>query len=357
MATTVLNVDDHEGARYARTRVLKAAGFEVLEAGTGADALALARSQRPSVILLDINLPDMSGFEVCQRLKADTATAAIPVLHTSASFTEPAARAAGLDGGAEGYLVEPVDTPVLVATINALVRSHRADAERQEFLGLLSHDMRGPLNTILGWTTMLRAGRLDPVRTVSALETIERAARQQAQLVDDLLDLARIASGQLQLDLRPIDLRKIIDVVVVSLEPQMQAAGLTCELADDPAACAIVGDEHRLQQVVWNLLTNAIKFTPRGGKITISVTHEADHARLTVADSGQGIDPAFLPYVFDRYRREDETSKSRRTGLGLGLAIVRHLVELHGGTVSATSAGVGRGAAFTITLPLARAAA
>lgn len=371
-APVVLNVDDYASSRYLRTRVLRDAGFEVVEAGTGEEALKAAQATRPGVILLDVHLPDMSGLEVCQRLKADPATAAIPVVHLSASFITPADRVAGLEGGADGYLVEPVESPVLLATVNAFLRARRAEAERErllaeataaraaaeaanrakdEMLAVLSHEMRGTLNTIVGWLAMLCRAQPDTAAYERAVATIARAARQQSQLVDDLLDYSGAIAGRMRIDLRPMDIGHVIEGAVAAIGPQAQAAGIELEVTVDDGARAVTGDDLRLQQVLHNLLGNAVKFTPQGGRITVRLALERGRVVLTVADTGQGIDPAFLPHVFDRYRQGAATQRGRR-GVGLGLAIVRHIVERHGGTVTASSDGPGRGASFTVSLPL-----
>jgi signal transduction histidine kinase len=359
----VLNVDDYESARYVRSRALRAAGFEVIEAGTGREALEAAHARQPSAILLDVNLPDMNGFEVCRRLKDDAATMSIPILYLSASATSPADRATGLDIGADAYLIDPVDVPVLVATVNAVMRAQRAQTQataardeaeaanraKDEVLAMLSHEMRGPLNTIVGWVSMLRSGRVDAERTRTALETIDRAARQQTRLVDDLLDIARIGAGTLRLELRPMDLRAVVEATIAALAPEIEEAGVLLERRIGDVG-QIVGDDRRLQQVVWNLVANAIKFTPRGGQITVSLDRVDGSARLTVTDTGQGIAPDFLPHVFDRYRQAEDSAAARRRGLGLGLAIVQHVVHLHGGDVNVTSDGLGKGSTFTVML-------
>ena len=361
----VLNVDDYESARYARSRALRAAGFEVIEAGTGRQVLEIVQSRRPGAILLDVNLPDINGFEVCRRLKEDPSTASIPVLYLSASATSASEQATGLDAGAEAYLIDPVDVPVLVATINAVMRAQRAQREaalardeaeaanraKDEILAMLSHEMRGPLNTIVGWVSMRRGGRLDAERARSALETIDRAARQQTRLVDDLLDGARIAAGTLRLELRPTDLRAVVEGALTAVGPEVDAAGLTLHSKIEDVG-PFIGDDRRLQQVVWNLVTNAIKFTPRGGHISVELSRVDGAAALSVSDTGQGIATDFLPHVFDRYRQYEGSASARRRGLGLGLAIVRHVVRLHGGEVVAASDGPGTGATFTVTVPL-----
>jgi PAS domain S-box-containing protein len=492
-ATTalVLNVDDYEPTRYARTQILRRAGFAVREATTGAEALRAAAAHVPAVVLLDVNLPDMDGFEVCRRLKTEPRTAMIAVLHLSATFVNPGHRALGLEGGADGYLTEPVEPPVLVATINALLRMRRAEerarhlaqhwqttfdairdgvavlnvagtvlqcneaflrifgragadiagtsvtrlwgmppdrdselpflrllatrrpeaatvafrdgwyyvtadpvlddegtligcvyivsdvtertrAEKEraallareqaaraeaeaanrakdEFLATVSHELRAPLTSMLGWTRMLRNGMLDEKATQHALETIERNVGIQTRLIEDLLDVSRIITGRLRLDVRPLDLNAVIRGALDGILAAAEAKAIRVETKLD--AANFLGDAARLQQVMWNLLSNAVKFTPTGGRVQVKLENNGAHARITVSDTGQGISREFLPHVFERFRQAETTSTRAHGGLGLGLAIVRHLVELHGGTVQAESPGLGYGATFTVTLP------
>ncbi len=222
---------------------------------------------------------------------------------------------------------------------------------RDEFLATLSHELRTPLNAMLGWTQMLRAGNLDAETSALALEVIERNTQTQARLIEDLLEVSRVITGKLRLDVRPVQLGKTVSDALESVFLAAEAKGLAIEysiLSD----CAVAGDAHRLQQVVWNLLSNAIKFTPKGGKIEIILDCVDSHASLTVSDDGQGIAPAFLPHVFERFRQADSSSTRSVGGLGLGLGIVRQLVELHGGTVRADSDGEDKGARFSVCLPL-----
>jgi PAS domain S-box-containing protein len=489
----VLNVDDYEPGRYARTQVLQNAGFVVREAATGAEALSLIASEGPDIVLLDINLPDINGFEVCRRLKTDPATARVPVLHLSSTFVTAGYRVIGLEGGADAYLTEPVEPPVLVATVNSLLRmrhaeeaartlarrwqstfdaladgvatlsatgvviqsnpafhrmfnkpageilghdvrdlwlragvsrrdlpftrllesrrresadlrlddrwfhvtadpmldergallgavyvvtdvSARKDAEEErgqlldremearreaeaanrakdEFLATLSHELRSPLNAMLGWCRMLRGKTLDETGTERALETIERNVHLQTQLIDDLLDVSRIITGKLSLAVGPVDLATVTEAALESVEAAARAKGIRLEPTIHPAVPPILGDSGRLQQVLWNLLSNAVKFTPSGGRVFMRLDRTASHARITVRDTGQGIRSSFLPYVFDRFRQAETSAARSHGGLGLGLAIVRHLVELHGGAVEARSEGEGRGATFTVLLP------
>jgi PAS domain S-box-containing protein len=228
-----------------------------------------------------------------------------------------------------------------------------ANRLKDEFLATVSHELRTPLNAVLGWTSLLRGTQMDDARRAKALETIERNARLQQKIVEDLLDVSRIIAGQLRLDREPMPFRPIVEAAVESIRPMAEAKSmaLTVELGDDPAV--LIGDAARLQQVVWNLLSNAIKFTPEGGAVRVSLDVTERRVELVVGDTGVGIAPAFLPHVFERFRQGDARATRAHGGLGLGLAIVRHLTELHGGSVAAVSAGEGKGATFIVRLPTA----
>jgi PAS domain S-box-containing protein len=223
---------------------------------------------------------------------------------------------------------------------------------KDEFLATISHELRTPLSAILGWARMLRMGQLSPENSTKALETIERNARAQAQLVDDLLDVSRIITGKLRMDVQPADPNTFIDAAVEAVRPAAEAKGVRVQKIIDSGPIAIPGDPVRLQQVVWNLLSNAIKFTPRGGRVQIQSQRVNSHLEIVVSDTGQGIPADFLPHVFDRFRQADQRTSRQHGGMGLGLAIVRHLVELHGGTVQANSEGEGHGSTFTVMLPI-----
>jgi PAS domain S-box-containing protein len=238
-----------------------------------------------------------------------------------------------------------------------LERRARQEAEeanrlKDEFLATLSHELRTPLTAMLGWTRMLRTRQLDENTSQHALETIERNVRAQTQLIEDLLDVSRIITGKLRLDTRPVELVPVIEAAIDSIQPAAEAKEIILERALDATASPVLGDAARLQQVVWNLLSNAVKFTPRGGRVRVSLERVESYAAVTVMDTGEGIRQEFLPYVFDRFRQADSSSTRLHGGLGLGLAIVRHLVELQGGVVVATSDGLRRGASFTVRLPL-----
>lgn len=256
--------------------------------------------------------------------------------------------------------------PVIAAMIRgeqAQSRAHElyeeareANRLRDDFLAMLSHELRTPLNAMLGWIQMLRLYDGDGAVRERALGVIERNARAQAELVSDLLDVSRIVRGKLRLRTAPVDLRDVVLAGCDTVRPSVDAKGLTLttDLADLPGT--VIGDSDRLQQVVWNLLSNAAKFTQRGGQIHVRLSATGNDAEVAVTDSGIGIRADFLPHVFDRFRQCDATATRAHGGLGLGLAIVRHLVELHGGTVHASSAGEGQGATFLVTLPLRIAA-
>ncbi len=235
-------------------------------------------------------------------------------------------------------------------------RRHAEDADRlkDEFLATLSHELRTPLTSILGWASMIRNGEVDPPNIGRAIETIERNARSQARLIDDLLDVSRIITGNLRLELNPLNLAPIVEAAVDALRPTADAKGIKLRMEFAPSTCLVRGDANRLRQVIWNLMSNAIKFTPRNGEVHISLSCVESLVRLTVIDSGEGITPEFLPYVFDRFRQAEGSISRKQGGLGLGLAVVRHLVELHGGAVKAESQGVEKGSRFTVDLPMAQ---
>jgi PAS domain S-box-containing protein len=230
--------------------------------------------------------------------------------------------------------------------------AQEANRAKDEFLATLSHELRTPLNAILGWIQILQAKLVDEVTTARAFEAIERNAKAQAELIEDMLDVSRIITGRLRLEMSPVHLSDPVEAALESVRPAAEAKGvrLTCSVM--PNGNMISGDPRRLQQIVWNLLSNAVKFTPSGGTVQLKLEYARSEAKLTVTDSGRGISARFLPYVFDRFRQA-ETMPSRTTGgLGLGLSIARHLVELHGGFIEAASEGEGRGATFTVTFPL-----
>ena len=491
--TTILVVDDNPATLYATSRLLRGAGWTVLEAATGTEALASARSRELSMIVLDVNLPDIDGFEVCRRLQADPVTEGTPVIHLSASFINDYAKVQGLEGGAVGYLTQPVEPAVLLATIRAFLRMRRAeyamrsseakfkavfdnaingislmtenlvfldvnpamrallgetqqkiamkplssyvptslkeepakiirqiesndvwrgilplmrpdgtlvylewnisvhsepgiwlaivndisqrleierereallaqeraaraDAERanrlkDDFLAMVSHELRTPLNAIVGWSELLKRDELDEADFAKGLAIIARNAKAQADLINDLLDISRIISGKLELDVEVVDAVGMVEAALAAVAPAAEAKHIRITKLLDEKAGVILGDAARLQQVVWNLVTNAVKFTEAGGQIEIHLTLIGPNVEITFRDTGQGIKAELLPHIFDRFRQGDSSTIRGYRGLGLGLAIAKHLVEMHGGTIKAESEGEGKGSAFTVSVP------
>jgi signal transduction histidine kinase len=344
--SNLLVVDDNEVSRYSRCRILRQAGFDVVEAASGSETLRAVETTKPRLVLLDVNLPDINGWEVCRRIKADPATASVLVLQISATYVQQSDTVRALEGGADACLTEPVEPGVLLATVRALLRARvaedamrealareklaRATAEaanhsKDEFLATLSHELRTPLGAI------------------------QRNARHQVKLIEDLLDVSRIVTGKMRLDLKLVDPVGIVEAALEVVRPAAEAKGVALAASLAAGVGPIVADTDRLQQVVFNLLSNAVKFTPRDGRVEVQLERAGSSARITVGDTGQGIAPEVLPHVFERFRQADPNG---RVGLGLGLAIVRHLIELHGGTVSASSPGIGGGATFVLDIPL-----
>jgi hypothetical protein len=486
-----LAVDDNPAALYATARVLRSAGYEVVQAATGSAALAAA--PHVDLVVLDINLPDMDGFEVCRRLRAHPDTAQLPVLHLSATFTQTSDFDLGLEAGADSYLTRPVEAPVLLATVRTLLfarhadfirrgldaklrtmfklapisiamldqslqyesvnpafcaltgyaaeelvglpaatvfgshaeafelspesaghdkpkegrlvfarkdgstahaewrlaseaisgvrilvladisyqvrneserenllareKAARAEAERsnqlkEEFLATLSHELRNPLNAILGWATILSRAEGLPPNVMRGVQAIERNSKLQAQMIADLLDYAGIAFGKIRLTASTIDpylaVRAAVDVVHAAAVSQK----VEVRISFGEESVAVEADPARMQQIVWNLLSNAIKFSSPGGIVEVHAARFGDSFRLVVRDHGRGISPHFLPRIFERFSQQDSSSTKNYGGLGLGLAIVKQLVELHGGTIEVFSGGEGQGATFTVTIPL-----
>ena len=230
--------------------------------------------------------------------------------------------------------------------------AERASRMKDEFLATLSHELRTPLNAVLGWATVLRAGHSRAQELARGLETIERNARAQAQIIDDLLDMSRIISGKVRLDVQRIDLPAILSEAIDTVYASASAKGVRLQTLIDPLNAPVSGDPNRLQQVFWNLLNNAIKFTAKGGRVQVLLKRVDSHVEISISDTGEGISPEFLPYIFTRFQQADPSTTRRHGGLGLGLAIVKHLAELHGGSVRAKSGGVGKGATFIVSLPL-----
>ncbi|HEX6862480.1 MAG TPA: response regulator [Thermoanaerobaculia bacterium] len=400
----ILIVDDSPEDRELYRRLLAqdpGQEYELLEAEMGEDGLELARRERPDCLLLDYRLPDLDGLEFLDRLLQD---GPVPVIILTGQGSEAVAVQA-MKSGAQDYLlkgaisrqelpravhnaVEKValrrkveERTAELATANEalqtmygeqeeLVRQRTAELSlamlreqearkqaeeanriKDEFLATLSHELRTPLNAILGWAQVLRTGKVDEATTARALEAVERNARAQAQLISDLLDVSRIITGKLRLELRPVEIPRIIDAALDSVRPAADAKGIRIRLTLDRGVGPLAGDPDRLQQVIWNLLSNAIKFTPQEGSVEVRLGQRDGQAEIAVQDTGAGIRPDFLPYVFDRFRQAESSTTRQYGGLGLGLSIVRHMVELHGGTVRVESPGEGQGSTFTVRLP------
>ncbi|HEY2686154.1 MAG TPA: response regulator [Steroidobacteraceae bacterium] len=474
-------MDNNAAALLATTQILGAAGYEVLQATTAAAALALAASAE--LIVLDVKLPDMDGFEVCRRLRARADTARIPILHLSATFTQATDVALGLEAGADSYLTHPVEAPVLLATVKTLLFARRAeqlrrgtharlaamfelapaavavldtalrhesvnpgycaltgylpdelvgtsaamllnlpekpstalsglttlerkdgstalvdwkmatepissshilvltdvtnkarlDAEREsllareriarseaersnrlkeEFLATLSHELRNPLNAILGWATLLSRTKDLPAPVVRAVAAIERNSRLQAQMIADLLDYAGIAFGKLRLNSSTLDPYPVVRAALDVVQASATAAEVTVHSSFGEDGTLVEADPGRLQQIVWNLLSNAIKFSRKGGEVRIDARTIGEEFQISVRDRGAGITSEFLPRIFERFSQEDASSTRSHGGLGLGLAIVKQLVTLQGGSITASSEGPGHGATFVVTLPI-----
>lgn len=280
-------------------------------------------------------------------LTAENQTRAIAVLQQQAQALEKEV--------SERAKVEENLRAVLLREQLARTEAETANRMKDEFLATVSHELRTPLNAIIGWLHMLRRGKLDNETQIRALETIERNAKSQAQLVEDLLDVSRMISGKLRLQMGLVDTASVINAAIDAVQLAANSKAIELHFTLDPTARHVLGDANRLQQVVWNLLSNAIKFTPSGGQVTVQLERVRSNMQIKVTDTGQGISQQFLPYVFERFCQADGGSTRRHGGLGLGLALVRHLVELHGGSVRATSDGVDKGATFIIELPLAPA--
>jgi signal transduction histidine kinase len=370
----LLLVDDDEVDRLAVTRLLRRTHFDaaVHECTDPASALAAAGSGGFDCVLLDYNLPGIDGLSLLRELRARSET--VPVIALTGQGGEEVAVELMKAGAADYINKNTLSLERLERSLRYALALHRSEEERRlllqreqrareeaqaanrakdEFLATLSHELRTPLNAILGWSRLLVGGNLDAGTARRAIEIIDRNTRLQAQLIEDLLDISRIITGKLRLDLRSVPVAQIVEGAIESVRPSADARRVQLRTAMTDGSARILCDPARMQQVIWNLVTNAIKFTPEGGTVRVQVDVAGPTVSIEVSDSGVGIDPDFLPHVFDRFRQQDGASTRAHGGLGLGLSIVRHLVELHGGTVEARSAGPGRGATFTVRVPQA----
>jgi signal transduction histidine kinase len=407
----ILIVDDLPEKLLVYRTLLEDLDAQIVEAHSGTEALKRVLEGEFAVILLDVNMPDIDGLETANLLRRHKNGRHTPIIFIT-SYADEMQTARGYELGAVDYILSPVIAPVLrtkvrvfvdlfdarvaLSTANQELETRvtertaelqnsnerlqaeiaerlRAEAEREallarekvlraeaeelsrlkdEFLATMSHELRTPLNAIFGWITLLRTRRLDEPTQERALETIERNARAQKRLIEDLLDVSRIVTGKVALELVTVDPRRVVEAALETMHPAAQTKGLKIVPLLDISAGTVRGDFARLQQIVCNLLSNAIKFTDSGGHVEVCLARRNGEVEISVADSGQGIKPEFLPLVFDRFRQEDGSISRRHGGLGLGLAIVRHLVELHAGSVEAQSSGEGKGAKFIVRLPV-----
>jgi len=371
----ILIVDDLPEKLLVYSSLLDDLDAEIVEARSGTEALKRVLEGSFAVILLDVNMPDIDGLETATLIRGHRNGRHTPIIFIT-SYADEMQTARGYALGAVDYILSPIVAPVLRTKVQVFVDLYNAHAAlarsnqeletrvkertaeleqlsrlKDEFLATMSHELRTPLNAIFGWVTLLRTRRLDEPTQERALETIERNARAQKRLIEDLLDVSRIVTGKVALEIMPVDPRRVVEAALETMAPAAQAKQIIVVPLLDTGVATVRGDFARLQQIVCNLLSNAIKFTPSGGKVDVCLAHRNGEAEISVSDSGQGIKPEFLPLVFDRFRQEDGSISRRHGGLGLGLAIVRHLVELHAGSVDAFSAGEGKGSRFVVRLP------
>jgi signal transduction histidine kinase/DNA-binding response OmpR family regulator len=298
-----------------------------------------------------VNAEDFS--EADERLAATLATQVAVAYENAMLYSDAQRHASELQLEiAERKQAEEERAQLLIRERAARADAEQANRTKDEFLATLSHELRTPLSAILGWSHLVRSGKLDEPQMSRAFETIERNARSQSQLIDDLLDVSRIITGKLQIEPRPVDLRGVIEAASDGVRPALEAKGIKFEAVMDSEDCIVPGDPNRLQQIFWNLFSNAAKFTPEGGEVRVEVKRTDSAVRVSVSDSGVGITPEFLPYIFDRFRQADGSTTRIHGGLGLGLSIVKHLVQVHQGTVVVESQGKNQGSTFTVDLPL-----
>ncbi|MBP0588730.1 response regulator [Paraburkholderia sp. LEh10] len=360
-AALILNVDDNDGARYAKTRVLVHAGFEVIEAATGHGALDQVRAHNPALVLLDVKLPDISGIEVCSILKRDPRTRSTLVLQTSAAAVQSFDKVRALDGGADSYLTEPIEPSELVANVRAMLRLHRAeealrDADRRkdQFLATLAHELRNPLAPIRNAVELM-----DPRHHANeeAVRDARMIARRQVEhlsrLVDDLLDVSRITHGKIALQIECVNVAAAVATAVETNQPSIVRKHHALHVNLPEPACMIRGDSMRVAQIIGNLLSNAAKYTPEGGVIALDVSTAGGSVVIRVRDNGIGIPPNELADVFNLFMQSEDSLARSEGGLGIGLSLAKTLSELHGGTIEAFSAGLGMGSEFVVTLPIA----
>jgi len=371
----ILLADDNTDMREYLRRLLSTK-YDVEAVAEGETALAAALSQKFDLVLSDVMMPKLDGFGLLRALRADEKTRTTPVILLSARAGEES-RVEGMGAGADDYLIKPFSARELMARVEAhlnlqrvrreseeavlqlIVREQKARASaeianrvKDDFLAMLSHELRTPLNAIFGWTHLLKRGKLSEADRARGIDIIQRNAEAQRAIIDELLDISRIVTGKLQLDPKPIELVSVIQAAIDAVRPAADAKNIQIVTTLDPGVGFVMGEAVRLQQVVWNLLSNAVKFTPADGRIEVELKTAGLNVEIVVRDSGEGIVPEFLPYIFERFRQADTSAKRTHGGLGLGLSIVSSLVAMHSGDIRAESDGKGKGATFIVTLPL-----
>jgi signal transduction histidine kinase len=384
-------VDDEESLRITTAAILEKEGYKVDTASSGNEAVALLAGADYDLVLTDLHMEGGEGLMVLNEIRRN-APLTISVVLTGFASVESAI--AALQEGAYDYLVKPCDIETMKHTIRRGVEHrrlmlaeqkaradleqlnldlekritertaeltrlnvelHEANRAKDVFLATLSHELRTPLTPVVGWIKLLRSGNLDGKSIAQALDAIERNAWLQARLIDDLLDTSRIATGKLQFEPRPIDLNVVVKAAIDTVLAMAASRKIDLSIRLEGATLVTLGEPVRLQQIAWNLVSNAIKFTDPGGKVTVITESDGLEARLTVSDTGIGIEPDFLPHVFDRFRQADGSTSRRHGGLGLGLAIADALAKMHGGRLEAQSEGVGKGSSFTFRIGLVAA--
>jgi signal transduction histidine kinase len=397
----ILLVDDNLANLLSLETMLQAPDRNMVRASSGNDALKFLLNEDAAVILMDVRMPIINGLETAALIRGRERTRNVPIIFLTAY--DSAGNACATQGytlGAVDFIIKPIDPEALKSKVAVFVELYRkteqikrlyADLQRHaaaleqeiterkraekeraesllraqaaqaraeeanrlkdEFLATVSHELRAPLTAMLGWVSLIRGERLDKECQERALETVDRNVRTQKKLVEDLLDVSSIVTGNFSLDIQLTEFFRVVESAVESVRPEAEAKGVRLQMDLDPAARMFLLDPNRFQQVIWNLVQNAVKFTPAGGAVEIRLRYLKGQAEIEVIDTGVGIAPEFLPFVFDRFRQANGSITRMHGGLGLGLTIVRSLVEMHGGTVGVESAGEGKGSTFKITLP------
>jgi signal transduction histidine kinase len=371
----ILLADDNADMREYLRRLL-APRYDVEAVADGEMALGLARYRDFDLVLSDVMMPKLDGFGLLKALRGDERTQTIPIILLSARAGEES-RVEGMDAGADDYLVKPFSARELLARVEAHLKLQRvrreseqallemmereqkarANAEvanrvKDDFLAMLSHELRTPLNAIIGWSHLLKKGMLNEKDRARGIDVIDRNAAAQREIIDELLDVSRIVTGKLKLDMKPVELAGVVEAAIDAIRPTAEAKEIEIFASLDRSGGLVNGEAVRLQQVIWNLLSNAVKFTPKQGRIEVVLRTTGEQLQVVVTDTGEGIEPEFLPYIFERFRQADSSAKRTHGGLGLGLSIVRSLVGMHEGDIQAASEGKGKGATFTLTLPI-----